>query len=51
MFPSPSPLPPLVIVIQEALDVADHAQPSCAVTVTDRLPPVSGTDSVAGDTE
>jgi hypothetical protein len=40
-----------MIVIQDPLGVADQAQPSCAVTATDLLPPVSGTDSVAGDTE
>jgi hypothetical protein len=48
--PSPSPLPPDVIVNQDALGVADHMQPSCAATPIDRLPPVDGTLSVVGVT-
>jgi hypothetical protein len=44
----PDPLPPAVIVIHDALGAAVHAHPLCAVTPMVRLPPVAGTESLAG---
>jgi hypothetical protein len=47
--PFPVPLAPDVMVIHEALRVADHAQPDPAVTATVPLPPDAGTERVSGE--
>jgi hypothetical protein len=47
--PFPLPLLPLVIVTQESLLVAVHAQPAGAVTATDPESPVPATDWLAGE--
>ena len=47
--PFPEPLAPPVIVIQEALSVAVHAQPLPAVTATLAVPPAADIAWVVGD--
>ena len=49
--PGPVPLEPAVIVIQEALVDALHAQPAWAVTVTLPVAPEEPTDRLAGEIE
>jgi len=47
--PFPVPLPPLVIVIQEALSVAVHVQPLPAVIATLEVPAAAGMAMLVGD--
>ena len=50
-MPLPDPLPPAVMVIQDALAVAVQAHPACTVTAIVRpLPPAAGTLSEVGAT-
>jgi hypothetical protein len=47
--PLPVPLAPLVIVTHDTGDVADHAQPEGAVTVTVPVPPPAAIDALDGE--
>jgi hypothetical protein len=46
--PFPLPLAPLVIVNHEALLVAVHEQPVCAVTAVEPVPPFAAIDWLVG---
>ena len=48
--PVPLPVPPLVIVIHDALLVAVHAQPVPVVTVVDPVPPAGAMVRLVGET-
>ena len=49
--PLPVPLPPLVIVIHDSCELADHAQPLAVDTLKVPEPPSSPTFASFGETE